>query len=352
MHVVTLARSTSADYALLYDRHIAPYLGHYKLVELAPEIIGRWQAERIAAGAGRTSVLKALTLLGGILQRAMESGRIARNPVRLVRKAARPPRREVRPLAPVTVEALRDVSLERDAALISILAYAGLRPQEALALIWAHVRERTILVERAVSLGDLDDTKTDAHRTVRLLEPLAEDLERWRRLSEPCSESALVFPGIAGKPWTRAAYKDWTRKTARGTRRRDGKRSGRGGAFGRAAIAASVPEATPVRATAFVRVLAPARRPTGDVRRAAARPRCAAHAEHVWSRDRRAGRCSTHLGRGRDQERPSQRVSLVCHGGPMMRHERMPPGAGLRSTARPGRGSRRPDSNRGPLHYE
>ena len=212
---------------------------------MSPEIIGRWQAERIASGAGRTSVLKALTLLGAILQRAMESGRITRNPVRLVRKAARPRRREVRPLAPVTVEALRNVSSERDAALISVLAYAGLRPQEALALSWVHVRKRTILVERAVSLGDIDDTKTDAHRTVRLLKPLADDLECWRRQSRPRHESALVYPGVNGEPWTRAAYKDWTRKTARGRRKRDGERSGSGGPFGRAAIAAGVPAATP-----------------------------------------------------------------------------------------------------------
>ena len=38
-------------------------------------------------------------------------------------------------MAPATVEALRTASRSRDAALISVLAYAGLRPQEALALL-------------------------------------------------------------------------------------------------------------------------------------------------------------------------------------------------------------------------
>jgi integrase len=87
-------------------------------------------------------VLQALMLPGRILQRAVERERIARNPARLVRKVKRGPRREVRPLAPVTVERLRAASRERDAVLISILAYAGLRPQEALALDWGHVRDR------------------------------------------------------------------------------------------------------------------------------------------------------------------------------------------------------------------
>ena len=106
-HAVTLARSTARTYAALYDLHIAPYLGQLKLAELTPEVIARWQAERIAAGAGRSSIDKTLTLLGGILQRAMESGRISRNPARLARKVKRPKTKEVRPLAPATVEAVR-----------------------------------------------------------------------------------------------------------------------------------------------------------------------------------------------------------------------------------------------------
>ena len=83
-----------------------------------------------------------------------------------MRKVKRAPRREVRPLAPVTVEALRAVSQERDAVLISVLAYAGLRPQEALGLCWVHVRARTLLVERAVSLGEVAIKGYDRSMTV------------------------------------------------------------------------------------------------------------------------------------------------------------------------------------------
>ena len=38
---------------------------------------------------------------------------------------------------------------------VSVLAYAGVRPQEALALRWRNVRERTLLVEEAVAYGKL-----------------------------------------------------------------------------------------------------------------------------------------------------------------------------------------------------
>jgi integrase len=208
-HAVTLSAKTAKHYAGVYDLHIGPYLGGCKLGELSAEMISRWQAERIAAGAGREIVLKALMLLGSILQRAVEGERIARNPARIVRKVKRGPRREVRPLAPVTVEKLRAASRERDAVLISVLAYAGLRPQEALAVCWGHVRDRTILVERAVSLGELKDTKTRAHRTVRLLGPLREDLAAWRHSRGKPADVELVFPGPHGRPFTKTDWDNW-----------------------------------------------------------------------------------------------------------------------------------------------
>jgi integrase len=211
-HAPTLSPKTAKDYAGLYDLHIAPFLGELTLAELTPELIARWQAERIASGAGLESVLKALMLLGGILQRAVESERLARNPVRLVRKARRPARREVRPLAPATVEGLRAASDPRDATLISVLAYGGLRPQEALALTWGHVRDRTLLIERAVSLGEAKDTKTRAHRTVRLLAPLREDLLAWRLQSGRPADGVLVFPGHDGGLWSETAWKNWRRR--------------------------------------------------------------------------------------------------------------------------------------------
>jgi integrase len=124
-------------------------------------------------------------------------------------------------LAPVTVEALRAASRPRDAALISVLAYSAF----VLRRRWGDVRERTILVERAVSLGQEKDTKTYARRTVRLLAPLREDLLAWRMRNGRPADRANVFPGPEGRRWT---YDNWRRR-----------------AFDRAAKAASVDFATP-----------------------------------------------------------------------------------------------------------
>lgn len=61
--------------------------------------------------------------------------------------------------------------------IVSVLAYAGLRPGELRALRWADVRERTLLIQRAAAPdGAIKSTKNAQARTVRLLRPLAADL--------------------------------------------------------------------------------------------------------------------------------------------------------------------------------
>ena len=123
-----LSPKTRMHYRQLLNKHIPPSLGPLELRAIRPETIGRWQAERLAAGHDRVSVRYALTLLGAVLQRAFENGQIQSNPARAVRKAALPDGLEVRPLAPATIERMRAASTPRDATLISVLAYAGLRP--------------------------------------------------------------------------------------------------------------------------------------------------------------------------------------------------------------------------------
>ena len=98
---------------------------------------------------------------------------------------------------------------ERDATLVSVLAYAGLRPGEALALTWEHVGERTILVERSLALGELKETKTRSTRSVRLLAPLRSDLNTLRiRLGRP-ADGDLVFPRPDGQPWRDTDWRNW-----------------------------------------------------------------------------------------------------------------------------------------------
>ena len=124
------------------------------LREITPLTVTRFRAELEQAGVGDETIRRCLVLLQGILARAVEWQRIGSNPVRAVRKPRTRRNRAVTPLAPSAVEALRREMLARGrfdgATLLSLLAYAGLRPEEALALQWRHVRERTLLIEQAI----------------------------------------------------------------------------------------------------------------------------------------------------------------------------------------------------------
>jgi len=151
LQAVQLERKTRELYAYLLETHILSRLGGYQLQELTTESLTRWHADLLVASTGPVAAGKAPTLVGGILERACEWQRIPSNPARPrhARCAPLPTGRAVRPLPPSAVEALRAAVSHRDATLISVLAYAGLRPAEALALSWGHVRERTLLAERA-----------------------------------------------------------------------------------------------------------------------------------------------------------------------------------------------------------
>ena len=80
---------------------------------------------------------------------------------------------------------------------------------------------------------------------MRLLAPLREDLREWRRASGNPTGEALVFPAAHGERWSEDAYKSWARPTPRGRKRQDGSRAGTGGGFGRAAVIAGAPKASP-----------------------------------------------------------------------------------------------------------
>ena len=81
------------------------------------------------------------------------------------RKPAQRRKRAVRAVPPAIVEQIREKLLDdervRDATLVSVHAYAGRRPGEALALTWRHGAKRTILVERAAGLGEIKESSSE-----------------------------------------------------------------------------------------------------------------------------------------------------------------------------------------------
>lgn len=240
-HASTLERSTCQRYANVYERHIVQALGDVALGALTVARLRDWQASLLKAGANPVTVHKARTFLSSVLRHAAESEAIPGNPLSLIR-APKPGHRDgVEPLAPATVEAIRSALLDplprevraslrgqrcrrryelpapgtprthqRDALVVSLLAYAGLLPGELRALRLADIHEGTIHVQRAADPeGMIKATKTSHKRSVRLLSPLAQDIREYRLAIGRPPGSTLLLSDECGEPWERTAWQMW-----------------------------------------------------------------------------------------------------------------------------------------------
>ncbi|MGZ4285259.1 MAG: tyrosine-type recombinase/integrase [Solirubrobacteraceae bacterium] len=129
-----------------------------------------------------------------------------------------PPRRHVQPpnagqrrrkayeLAPPGTPQTR----QRDALIVSLLAYSGIRPGELRALRLADVQANTILVQRAANPdGTVKATKSERRRPVQLLSPLAQDLREYRLAIGRPSATRLVLVADDANPWDKTAWQIW-----------------------------------------------------------------------------------------------------------------------------------------------
>ena len=163
--IPNLAPATRDVYIRLWEKHLEPRVGTCRLRELTPAVIAdlRVQLER---EVGAPTVIKALAILQAVCKQAVIHGRMELNPVAVIDKPRQRPSEASPPLTPATIEAIRAQLDPFDATLVSVLAYAGLRPQEAIALDWRHVSTKRVRVWAP---------KTQTTRSVDLLEPLADD---------------------------------------------------------------------------------------------------------------------------------------------------------------------------------
>ena len=240
-HAVNLAASTRERYANVYACHIVEDLGDVPMSELTISRVREWQAALVKAGTSTGTIHKARTFLSSVLRHAAESEAIPGNPLPLVRPPAAVHREEVEPLSPATVERIRRAMLspsprevsasrdgqrgrrryqlpapgtpqtrQRDALIVSLLAYAGLRPGELRGLRWGDIRENTIHVQRATNPdGTVKATKTRHSRAVKLLAPLAQDLREYQLAMARPAASEFVLPGTDGRAWDKTSWQMW-----------------------------------------------------------------------------------------------------------------------------------------------
>lgn len=219
-----LKASTKDRYLEIWGAHILPPLGGYELRQITPGLVEELRDQLERRGVGVATRRKTLMLLQGMLKRAVVRGLLPANPVQVVDKPRQPVTRRPEPLSPEIVERIRSRMLvawtspgrgagraadqlawwrRRNATLVSMLAYAGLRPQEATGVRWRDIEDRALHVHAG---------KTERPRLVRLLAPLSQDVVEWRLASGRPSPDALIFPTYDGDPWTRQDWANWRRR--------------------------------------------------------------------------------------------------------------------------------------------
>lgn len=212
---------TRKDRAAYLDRFVIPELGALRLGEIDRAEIRSWRAglTRPPHNASPYTADRALSVLSAALGVAVREGLIRENPCVGHGRLARPVQRRTA----ATLEQIERLRAHLDApadrAMVSLLAYAGLRPSEARALRWADVGEHTLVVRAAISgEGREKRTKTGSVRSVPLIRPLADDLGALldARVGEADDVIVVLAPDpaalVLGEP---VDHRNWTKRVWR-----------------------------------------------------------------------------------------------------------------------------------------
>lgn len=197
------ALNTRLFNASTYDKHLDPYIGDLRVAALTPQRLEEWRRELLTAGVTPYMFNRALELAGQLLAAAKRRGFVvvngARDLERLEHKTA-----PGLTASPELVEAIRSHFLaakdRQNATLVSVLAYVGLRTDEAWSVRWDNLDGRRFDLEAA-------QTKTGVRRRPEIPAPVLADLAQWR-LSEGSPEG-LIFPRPNGAAWSKTARDNW-----------------------------------------------------------------------------------------------------------------------------------------------
>src|SRR4051812_42012222 len=204
-YAITQLRPNTLDsYTTLLDNWIVPYLGRKRLREVTRQTIDLYIASVRADGASAPTVNRSLGLLQGVFHRAVEWRRLAWNPVLGTRRLSHSRATTIDARTPEVVEAVRRQLDQRNAALVSVLAYEGLRPGEAYTLTWGDVLDdrgrarKRVMVRTALSDGEVTTPKSARAREPELFTPVARELVALHLAQGRPPTAALVFPDAAG----------------------------------------------------------------------------------------------------------------------------------------------------------
>ena len=204
----TWAPKTVKDRAGNTGRWIIPIIGDVPMDQIGPRLVRRFRATLLERGASNNRANAVLTILSAMLSAAVGDGIIDINPCSGMKRLPHH-KKVIRPLTPLEVEAIRyAMPTPRDKIIISLIAYAGLRPAEVCGLQWQHIRDGIILVEQSIQDAKIGPTKTRTARTIRILPSLQSDLDDYGR----GLDDAFVVTGTKNGPLN---FNIWAQKVFR-----------------------------------------------------------------------------------------------------------------------------------------
>ena len=195
--------STLSDNRSVVRAHLLPAFRGRRIEKITPDDIEQWRDELIdERGASRRTANKCLIIFGAILERAVKTHGLLRNPAREVAKL----RERYDPnqydfYSPEEIEQLAGgAASDQDRAIFLTAAFTGLRMGELIALRWGDVDFDTeaLHVYGSYSLGTLTAPKSGLTRTVPTAEQV-HDLLKEHRDRVPHARGDLVFPGERGE---------------------------------------------------------------------------------------------------------------------------------------------------------
>lgn len=222
-HKADWALATAKGKVSAWNAHVNDHaIASMPVARIRKSHILDFKADLIAEGVGNGAVRKALELVSQVLDFAADDDLIPANPAAKVKRPSGQRKGDVPVIAPEGVEAIRAAlgtldrraggatakrEAERDALIVSIMAYAGLRPQEVRALRWRHVGH-TLRVEYAAdesgALKRLKGTSGQA-RSVPICDPLRADLDAARNGAD---DDDLIL----GRMWAKSDWANFAKR--------------------------------------------------------------------------------------------------------------------------------------------
>jgi integrase len=213
---------------IVYRCHIEPRLGQLPLTAIDSEVLAEWQDGLEEHGVGGPTVIKAIGILSGVFREAARRARstgVRSNPTVLLERPRAKRQRQPLVWGPVVVEKVRyellinsrraagsrEPAALRDALLVALMAMAGCRPGEALALRWRDVGGRITISRRLSGRQILEGTKNGRDRVVPVPPPLENDLTALRALGADGADD-WIFAASAAGHWVENDWRNYRRR--------------------------------------------------------------------------------------------------------------------------------------------